>query len=104
MAEVDGLKAKLQKAEGLMEQCLAEIDHVLAGVPNAPHNSVPFGAGEEDNVEVRKWGEPTTFSFEPKDHVDVAEKLQGDDPSQVWMWGGGEEGHANAVGGMKGGE
>jgi len=43
------------------------------GVPNIPHESVPDGQREEDNIEVRKWGEPGDFSFEPKDHVDVGE-------------------------------
>ena len=44
-------------------------------IPNIPHSSVPEGKGAEDNVLVRQWGEPGKFSFEPKDHVAIGEKL-----------------------------
>jgi seryl-tRNA synthetase len=45
------------------------------GIPNLPHESVPEGKGEEDNPEIRRWGEPADFAFEPKDHVDLGEGL-----------------------------
>ena len=48
---------------------------LLAGVPNAPHESVPAGTSEHDNVEVRKWGTPPAFSFEPKAHWDLGPQL-----------------------------
>ena len=58
---------------------LAEIDDHLAAIitvlPNTPHDSVPIGADEEDNVEVRRWGTPRDFSFEPKAHWDLGEDL-----------------------------
>jgi seryl-tRNA synthetase len=41
------------------------------GVPNLPHDSVPVGRDENDNVEIRRWGEPASFGFEPRDHVDL---------------------------------
>jgi seryl-tRNA synthetase len=44
-------------------------------IPNIPHTTVPVGAGAEQNVEIRKWGTPRTFSFEPKDHVAIGEAL-----------------------------
>jgi seryl-tRNA synthetase len=47
----------------------AEIDTIVMGLPNIPHESVPAGNSEEDNVEVSKWGEPGQYDFEVKDHV-----------------------------------
>ncbi len=52
-----------------------ELATLLLAVPNLPHESVPVGAGEEDNVEVRRWGTPRSFDFEAKDHVDVGTPL-----------------------------
>ena len=49
----------------------------MAGVPNIPHADVPEGKDESDNVEIQRWGEPKTFEFEVKDHVDVGENLGG---------------------------
>ena len=51
------------------------IEELLVQVPNLPHPSVPPGTSDADNVEVRKWGTPRAFSFEPKPHEDVGEKL-----------------------------
>jgi seryl-tRNA synthetase len=48
---------------------------LMAGIPNTPHESVPAGKGEVDNVEIKKWGEPTKFSFEPKPHWDLGPAL-----------------------------
>lgn len=48
---------------------------MLAGIPNLPHESVPTGAGAEDNVEVRRWGAPRAFDFEPKAHWDLGPEL-----------------------------
>jgi seryl-tRNA synthetase len=48
---------------------------LLAGVPNVPHESVPVGKSAEDNVEVRRWGQPPQFNFEPKAHWDLGPEL-----------------------------
>ena len=50
---------------------------MLQGIPNIPHSSVPAGNDEDDNVEVRRWGQPKTFDFEVKDHVDLGDALNG---------------------------
>jgi seryl-tRNA synthetase len=50
-------------------------DDLLAGIPNLPHESVPVGRSEADNVEVRRVGEPTRFEFEPKAHWDLGPQL-----------------------------
>jgi seryl-tRNA synthetase len=53
----------------------ARFDEVWSVLPNPPHDSVPVGAGEEDNVEIRRWGEPPAFDFEPLDHLDLGTAL-----------------------------
>ena len=64
---------------GGLEKQAAEVDDqyrlLLAGVPNTPHESVPTGKSADDNVEVRRWGTPPTFSFEPKAHWDMGPEL-----------------------------
>ena len=75
MAETKDLREKIQeseKAAGELEQKLQEI---MAGIPNLPGESVPAGKGAEDNVEVRRWGSPPKFDFEPKSHWDLGEQL-----------------------------
>ncbi len=75
MAQVGALKAELEQSAARLEQIQPEIQALLLAVPNLPHVSVPVGAGEEDNVEVRRWGTPPSFDFAPKDHVDVGTPL-----------------------------
>ncbi|GIP30777.1 serine--tRNA ligase [Paenibacillus sp. J23TS9] len=53
----------------------ASISDLMMAIPNIPHESVPVGASEEENVEVRRWAEPTEFDFQPKAHWDVAQAL-----------------------------
>ncbi|MCM8901917.1 serine--tRNA ligase [Caldicoprobacter algeriensis] len=52
-----------------------QLEEVLLTIPNLPHDSVPVGDSEEQNVEVRRWGEPRNFDFEPKAHWDIGEEL-----------------------------
>lgn len=54
----------------------AKVDELMLAIPNIPHESVPIGKSEEDNVEVRRHGEPAAFGFEPKPHWDIAADLQ----------------------------
>ena len=62
-----------------LDKRVAELDDAfreqLAGIPNMPHESVPVGKSEEDNVEVRRWGQPRAFDFEPKAHWDLGPEL-----------------------------
>ncbi len=71
--EVADLGDRLKNCESALAQVQAELDGILHGIPNLPHESVPEGKGEEDNVEVRRWGTPREFSFQPKDHTDLGE-------------------------------
>lgn len=73
--EVAQLGDKLKAAETDLGKVQDELQDILLAVPNIPHESVPAGKDENDNVEVRKWGEPTTFDFDVKDHVDIGAKL-----------------------------
>ena len=82
MAQVSASKAELESSATRLEQIQADMQSLLLAVPNLPHESVPQGAGEAGNVEVRKWspiegpgGEPAAFAFEVKDHVDVGQPL-----------------------------
>ncbi|CAN8140615.1 serine--tRNA ligase [uncultured Thiomicrorhabdus sp.] len=73
LAEIEDLKTQLEQAEQKSDEVQTLLDDILAGVPNTPHESVPVGASEDDNVEIRKWGTPREFNFAVKDHVDLAE-------------------------------
>ena len=75
MEAVAGAK-EVMEAVGEEENAIrAELDGILAGLPNIAKNDVPDGEDEDANREVRKWGEPTTLDFAPKDHADLGEAL-----------------------------
>ncbi|MBA6252411.1 MULTISPECIES: serine--tRNA ligase [unclassified Colwellia] len=71
LAEVSQLGADLDAAKIEQDDVLAKIDDILSAVPNLIDHSVPEGANEDDNVEIKRWGTPRVFDFEVKDHVDV---------------------------------
>lgn len=82
--DIEPLKAKgeqLKADSAAADTALAEVQEALSamlqGIPNIPHQSVPEGNDEDDNVEVRRWGEPRTFDFEIKDHVDLGAPVGG---------------------------
>jgi seryl-tRNA synthetase len=70
-AEVAGLKDRIAELDQLRAQAETRMHDLLATLPNIPHASVPVGDDESANAEVRRWGTPPAFSFEPKDHVDL---------------------------------
>ncbi|MGM0593946.1 MAG: serine--tRNA ligase [Pseudomonadota bacterium] len=74
---VADLGDKLKQAEGRLGEVQERLNSILMGIPNLPDESVPDGSDDEDNVEIRRWGEPRAFDFEPLDHVDVGERLGG---------------------------
>ena len=75
MTAVADIKVELDTSATRLEALQLELQSLLLAVPNLPHGSVPVGADEHGNVEVRRWGVPRTFDFEVKDHVDIGEKL-----------------------------
>ena len=73
--EVGTLGDELDVGEARLTSLTAELDDLLARLPNTLHASVPDGADSSANVEVRRWGTPPQLSFEPLDHVALGEKL-----------------------------
>ena len=74
-AQVAQLKTDLENIESELPQVQAALDDLLLRIPNLPHESVPVGKDETENVEVRKVGTPRTFNFDIKDHVDLGAAL-----------------------------
>ena len=75
MAEVGGLGDELKASAERLEVIQGELAVLLMGLPNLPHESVPVGADETANVELRRWGVLPRFAFTPKDHVDLGAPL-----------------------------
>ncbi|MDI9855714.1 serine--tRNA ligase [Comamonas sp. 17RB] len=86
-AEVAAMKTELEQSAARLEQIQTELQAMLVAVPNLPHASVPVGADEEGNVEVRRWGTPRTFDFDIKDHVDLGTPLGLDFESGIKLSG-----------------
>lgn len=72
---VRNIKEELSELEEGMSQAKAELDRIMLTVPSVPAPEVPIGRGDEDNVEIRRWGEIPKFSFPPKDHMELADHL-----------------------------
>jgi seryl-tRNA synthetase len=75
MAEVGRIGEQLGEGAAVLEHIQRELNAMLMGLPNLPHDSVPLGADETANVELRRWGVPRAFDFTPKDHVDLGAPL-----------------------------
>lgn len=73
--EVQHLGDDLKQHEQQLDEIQTELEALLLGIPNIPDLSVPDGVNENDNVEVRRWGEPPEFDFEVRDHVELGLKL-----------------------------
>lgn len=77
LARGEALTGELATAERELTAVQEELDTWQMGLPNLLHESVPDGRSEADNREVRRWGEPRRYGFEPKDHVALGEQLGG---------------------------
>lgn len=75
VAEGEALGRKLEGLDKELVAVQAEFDEIILGLPNMLHESVPEGRDESANVEVRRWGTPRQFDWEPLDHVAIGEKL-----------------------------
>ncbi len=73
--ELKELSNKIKELDDKVTDAEANLHNALLGVPNTPNPEVPDGLDDSDNVEIRKWGEPTKFDFEPKAHWDIGEDL-----------------------------
>ncbi|MEM7027570.1 MAG: serine--tRNA ligase [Pseudomonadota bacterium] len=75
MDEVATIKNKLDDSEEALEQIQIKLNEILIGIPNIPHESVSPGKDEQDNIEIRRWGNPKEINFNARDHVDLGESL-----------------------------
>ncbi|GIN22928.1 serine--tRNA ligase [Siminovitchia fordii] len=75
IVEMREVGQQIKQMDGELRRAEDELEKILMSIPNIPHESVPVGETEEDNVEIRKWGEVREFSFEPKPHWDLAADL-----------------------------
>ncbi|KAA0450639.1 MAG: serine--tRNA ligase [Candidatus Thioglobus sp.] len=73
LKEVADLGEELDEAKSQLQEIKQKISDITMHLPNLPHESVPEGKSEDDNIEVSKWGKPQKFSFKVKDHVDLGE-------------------------------
>lgn len=71
LKEVNEFGEKLEQCEAQLQSIQQDLASISLGIPNLPHESVPPGKSEDDNVEVKTWGSPRDFTFEVKDHVDL---------------------------------
>ena len=74
MASVENMGTELNNGKVALDVIQTELDSILLSLPNLPDASVPVGADEDGNVEIRRWGTPKTFDFEIKDHVALGEQ------------------------------
>jgi seryl-tRNA synthetase len=75
LAAVKDLGDRLEKNEADLQALQAELQDIELGLPNLLSDDVPDGYSEDDNAEVRRWGEPVEFDFEPKDHIELGESM-----------------------------
>jgi seryl-tRNA synthetase len=101
-AELEGkvkeIKEKIECLEDKLSEVEEQLKSVMLSIPNIPHQSVPVGKDETENVEVRRWGVPRDFDFEPKTHYEIGEalgildfergaSLAGSRFTVMWGWG-----------------
>jgi len=75
LEEAKNLPQKIKELERKKEELENRITYLLLRIPNLIHESVPYGKDENENVEIRRWGKPPTFNFEPKDHLTILKEL-----------------------------
>lgn len=75
IVEMRNVGDQIKQIDDELREVEESLDHLLLSIPNIPHESTPIGETEDDNVEIRKWGEVRNFEFEPKPHWDIATDL-----------------------------
>ncbi len=80
MAEMKSLSEQVKVDNDKINELDAEIERIMLFLPNLPDDSVPYGKDDQENVEIRRWGEPRTFDFEPKAHWDIGADFKILDP------------------------
>jgi len=77
LAEVSRLGEELKETKSTLDAIFDQMRHLALDMPNLPADDVPDGGSEEDNVEIRRWGQPVELGFEPRDHVELGEARGG---------------------------
>jgi len=75
LKEAESIPKEIEKIETETKKIKEKINNALIRIPNLLHESVPIGKDENDNVEIRKWGKPPKFNFEPKTHLEILQNL-----------------------------
>jgi seryl-tRNA synthetase len=75
LEQVSQLGEQLKAKEDKLSAIQAHLNDILMRMPNIPHETVPVGHSDGDNIEIRRWGTPPVFSFTPQDHVDLGHQL-----------------------------
>ncbi|MGO3611127.1 MAG: serine--tRNA ligase, partial [Enterococcus sp.] len=75
IAEMKEVGVKIKDFDTQVAEIDDQLTEITTTLPNLPHDSVPIGEDEDDNVEIRRWSTPRQFAFEPKPHWEVAENL-----------------------------
>lgn len=75
LAQMNEIKAKIKGLDSQIAEVESEQKDLILSIPNIPNETVPIGKSDEDNVEIRRWGEPKKFDFEPKAHWDIGKDL-----------------------------
>src|SRR5208282_2610589 len=85
--ETKDLREQIAESEKKAAEQEARLREILTSLPNLPHESVPAGKSEADNVEARRWGTPPQFDFKPKPHWELGDKLSGARFAVYWALG-----------------
>src|SRR5690625_893932 len=75
IANMQTVSKQIKQLDDELNELDEKLDKIMLGIPNIPHESVPFGEDEDDNEEIRKWGEIPVFDFEPQAHWDIGVDL-----------------------------
>lgn len=75
LSEAKAVSDRIAELEDTLRNLEEEVKNLLLNIPNIPHESVPYGKDDSENVEIRRWGEPREFDFEPLNHWDIGETL-----------------------------
>ena len=74
LKQAETIPERIKELEAIVDQCKAQVETILLNLPNIVHESVPFGKDDNDNQELKKWGELPKFNFKPLDHIEIGER------------------------------
>jgi seryl-tRNA synthetase len=75
ITRMKGVSDEIKQIDARISEISEELNRIVSVIPNVPHETVPVGTSDKDNIEVRNWGKPRTFDFTPVEHADLGERL-----------------------------